>query len=430
MFAPVDDDKREKREESNMRMDDMAIEWVEQVLSFLPLSDVYKCRSVCKTWQAAANYVISDWETLEVVVRKCKQWPVRTDKNQIFLITDSALCHRRRHRRGLAHVYSRNKKVLTYVQTWIERLNQLGRLREIRFVDDDFAFGTAARAVVNDIVLRNANTLTLMRGELLPLQASHRVVFSNLRDLEFNSLLDPDQAAACPRLVKLRAWTSVKVLQKLPAETMTSLHIDDLELESRSHQEIENLVSALSRLTRLKSIVLARGLRYSMGQWSEQHDEAYSKLFTNMKDLEEVDIKFPRNHALNVDVAMETLAENSPSVRSITMHNARMTDTGLRSLSRLTGLQLLDIGCPGRHSDITTEGILSLLRGGSRKVLRDLKLHILVLPDFGQIRSEGQLMQQKTGRSLSVGGDKFSYNMPHNFRIAIRGVLNRPSSCP
>ena len=47
-----------------MQMDDMAIEWVEQVLSSLPLSDVYKCRSVCKKWQAATDYVISDWETL------------------------------------------------------------------------------------------------------------------------------------------------------------------------------------------------------------------------------------------------------------------------------------------------------------------------------------------------------------------------------
>ena len=66
-----------------MTMDDMAVEWVEQVLSFQSITDVYKCRSVCKKWQAAANYVISDWTKLELVVREIQCRFRYGDENRI-----------------------------------------------------------------------------------------------------------------------------------------------------------------------------------------------------------------------------------------------------------------------------------------------------------------------------------------------------------
>ena len=119
-----------------------------------------------------------------------------------------------------------------------------------------------------------------------------------------------------------------------------------------------------------------------------------------------------------MDAAIETLVNNSPAVRSITMHNTRMTDAGLRPLSRLTGLQHLSFRSYKRKCDITTEGILLLLRGGSRKVLRELAMDVSVLPDFEQIRAEVQLMQQETGRALFV--DNSPTDVLYNFRIAIR----------
>ena len=154
--------------------------------------------------------------------------------------------------------------------------------------------------------------------------------------------MDPDQAAACPRLVRLRTWTSVKVLQKLPAETMTSLHID-IELGSRSHEEIERLVAALSRLTRLKRLIIVQGLRfYPAHLWTDMHDRSLCKLFTDMKELEVLDITLPERTVVDVDVPIATLVHNCPSVRMITMHNARMTNASLQSLSRLTGTAASD----------------------------------------------------------------------------------------
>ena len=105
---------------------------------------------------------------------------------------------------------------------------------------------------------------------------------------------------------------------------------------------------------------------------------------------------------VNVDSVMETLADSCPRVSSIRTMDAQMTDASLHSLSRLTRLQDLDNGSSRQRKGITTEGILSLLRGESRNVLRDLKLKVSKLPDKAQIQAEGQLMQQETGRSLRI----------------------------
>ena len=86
-------------------------------------------------------------------------------------------------------------------------------------------------------------------------------MFSNLRDLECNSLLDPDQLIFLPRLVRLKISLSVKVLQKLPADTLTSLHMADVKIENGSNEEIEQLFAAFSRLTRLKSLMLGCGVQ-------------------------------------------------------------------------------------------------------------------------------------------------------------------------
>ena len=395
--AQVDGDKNKKKMEgykSIMTMDDMAIEWVEQVLSFLPLTDVYKCKSVCKEWQAAANYVISEWETLVLVIKDRRA--IRPDKNEIFLQNEA--------------------------EKWIKRLKQLVRLKRI-FVTGNY-FRPELLPVVDDVVLRNASTLTILHmiSKPLPFDPKQPVVFLNLRDLDCSFIRDPDLVTACPRLVKLKTSTSPKVLQKLPAETLTSLHITFLELENGSHEEIKRLAAALSRLTRLKSLILIEGLRYFYGgdQWTELHNQALSLLFTNMKELKEVDITFPE-HAVNVDAVIETLVHNSPSVSSIRMDNSKMRDASLHSLSRLTGLQHLTLRSLEVLSNITTEGILSLLRGGSRKCLQYLELSVALSPNLEQIRAEGQLMQQETGRSLSVIDGKKISERHHNFKIAIRG---------
>ena len=325
--APEDGDKETMGGYvSSMQMDDMPIDWVEQVISFLSLTDVYKCKSVCKAWHVAADRVLSDWETLALAYEWDETCGGAPRKNRIFLNDD---------------------------ETWIERLQQLVRLKKVSVTVN--LYWTELLPVVKDVVLSNAATLTLlhMRSEL-PFDVNRPVVFSNLRDLECRFIRHPDQVAALSRLEKL--WThkiTVKVLQKLPAETLTGLRIDkfyfdDDEPEPESSEEMEQLFAAFSRLTRLKRLILVDGFRYFPDEWTEPCDRAFGKMFTNMRELDEVDITFPEHFVVNVDAAIEKLVDNCLSVRSITMYDAVMTDASLRSLSRLTGLQLLSIRSSGQ----------------------------------------------------------------------------------
>ena len=55
-------------------------------------------------------------------------------------------------------------------------------------------------------------------------------------------------------------------------------------------------------------------------------------------------------------------------------------------------------------------------------MLQDLDLNISKLPDLAQIRSEVQLMQQETGRSLSIRiKESTCSGMPPYFIFAVRG---------
>ena len=180
---------------------------------------------------------------------------------------------------------------------------------------------------MHDVVFRNAATLTLLhtRSKLL-FDPKQPVVFPNLRDLECN-FLHPDKVAAFPRL---------------------------------------------------KSLITCMGESIGCPQRVGMHDETFDKLFSNMMELEEVCIKFAEDCDVDVDAAIETLVQNNPSVSSVFVQNAQVTDDSLYSLSRLTGLQTLLIRNCSWIYDITTEGILSLMRGGSRNVLRELQLIVTV----------------------------------------------------
>ena len=406
-----------------MRMDDMAIEWVEQVLSFLPITDVYKCRSVCKKWQAAANYVISDCSTLALAYKwgtNCRDAP---HKNRILLNKAAVLIDRQARRRPMIW---RRTKTETNAATWIERLKQIVRLKAFHFVMEGFAYSEDLMPVVDDVVRVNASSLTLLHlsSMPLPIHPNHPLVFPNLQDLECSLDVDPDQVIACPRLVKLRACITVQGLQKVPAETLTSLYIDDLVLETGSPEEIEQLVAAFSRFTRLKSLILVEGLRYFYdgGNWTELHDQALSMLFKNMNELEEVDITLPEDRVANVDAVIETLVSNNPSVGSIRMVNGEMTDASLHSISRLTGLQNFKHGKFELQNGITTDGILTLLRGGSRNILHDLELKVTVLvrPDENQIRAEGELLQQVTGSRFSFEVIEYNITQLPFFTLSLR----------
>ena len=128
--AQVDGDKKaEGGYVSKMRMDDMPFDCVKHVLSFLPITDVYKCKSVCRTWQEVANYVISHCTTLTLAYKWASNCPGAPHQNRIILNKPAVFINRQARARPM--FWSRTKTETTDAATWIKRLEQLVRLKEI-----------------------------------------------------------------------------------------------------------------------------------------------------------------------------------------------------------------------------------------------------------------------------------------------------------
>ena len=170
--AKVENDKKATRRDSDMRMDDMAIEWVEQVLSFLPITEVYKCRSVCKKWQAAANYVIKGCSTMTLVLPTHQGGSNDRDaehENRIVLKTAAVYIVRQGRARQMIW---RKATAETDAAMWIERLKPFVRLKTLIFIQSLFEglyFSNDRIPVVHHVVRVNASSLTLLHMSSLPL---------------------------------------------------------------------------------------------------------------------------------------------------------------------------------------------------------------------------------------------------------------------
>ena len=123
-------------------MDGLAFECVEHILSFLPIADVFVCRSVSQKWKGAADSVIRGQKTLTFfVVRNNK----RTGKRNSIVLRQSEYliqpvrpddetpvslmgCWRTQPNRRNAN-------------EWIKRLEGIGRLEKLVVVFDWFPCG-------------------------------------------------------------------------------------------------------------------------------------------------------------------------------------------------------------------------------------------------------------------------------------------------
>ena len=132
-------------------------------------------------------------------------------------------------------------------------------------------------------------------------------------------------------------------------------------------------------------------------------DHVFTKLFNNMKQLEEIEIGFPYGMDGTVDAAIDRLVDNNPRLTHISLARASVTGASLVSLSRLTAVQRLYLWHGSIHApEFTTDDILTLLRGGSRHVLQSVKAHMRSRPDQGRIEAELKIMEKEIGCTFSL----------------------------
>ena len=149
-------------------MDDMPQECVEHILSFLPIADVFVCRSVCGKWKGAADSVIRRQKELKFIVvdnnkrtgtrngivLRQSEHPVRPDDETPVSLMG---CWR-------TQPHERNASV------WTKRLELMVRLEMLTVVCVSFISGRVQdltnplKSLINAVIMRNASTLIIRAG--------------------------------------------------------------------------------------------------------------------------------------------------------------------------------------------------------------------------------------------------------------------------
>ena len=148
-------------------MDNLPLECVANILSFLPIADVFVCRSVCGKWKEAADSVIRDHKTLiilvaqnnkrttmrEAIVLRQSESPVRSDDETPVSLMG---CWRTQPNRRNAG-------------EWKKRLEGMVRLEKgwpsvwLAGFHPALILGSLAnplKSLINAVIMRNASTLT------------------------------------------------------------------------------------------------------------------------------------------------------------------------------------------------------------------------------------------------------------------------------
>lgn len=364
--------------ESQSVMDRLPLELVERIFESLPIADNFVYQSLCDKWRSAGVHTLSHWKS----VYFCTYWKYK-------------------------EAYKPGKNVLVLVQSvrdpedkWMERMKCFVRLEKM-IVD---TCAGCLFPVLKDVVIRNCSTLTVlqMHTEPLPFDRKNPISYPNLKRLTCRGMTCIQAAAACPKLQYFRSTADVpiKALEQLPAEHMQHLNVlTPTTLKNATSEAVADYVTAVSRLTKLKGLNL-KGLRQPQEQeWSEFHEQELGNLFISLPDLTDFRIEFRLGVIVSLDSAIEVLVQACPLVKYLELANICVSDITMQIISHMT--RLLDLGTQKRgnqrNAQVTTAGIMHLLKGASRNVIEYMEMDMRSPADENLIREELLLMEQERG---------------------------------
>lgn len=220
-----------------------------------------------------------------------------------------------------------------------------------------------------------------MNGEF-PVDLMTGVSLSSLEVLEGAILLDEDHLPCFPRLKVFEGAIegSPAVLSHLPVQSMRSLTLDvsqplddeDVEPEEQAPESLDDLVRVVSRLVNLEKLDLTIGNHH----WRPEYSEKFATMVARMTQLRSFKLQLHRisgQYPLNLNAMVQKLASGNQNLEELHVRGVILTNASLETLSHLT--QLRDVcfsSC--LLSAFTTDGILKLLKGGSKRVIRNIFL--------------------------------------------------------
>ena len=258
---------------------------------------------------------------------------------------------------------------------------------------------TRGAVEVGGFVLANCDNLTIlkMRGDRLRLD--HAALFPNLTELCCQNV---DVAVGCA----FPALTHVMVNGSVTAEFLTSLPADQiLSLDSGPHGE-SNLVAAVSRMRNLKSLKF----KYNV---SAHPDGSLRSIFDNMIHLEKVHFHAYAYGFRKEDEAIATLVNQNPKLSHVYLNGIRVTDAAVTLLAQLQ--HLTDVTVSFGHR-VTTAGVLTLLRGASRIIVRNITIFKANV-DGKQVTREISLMCKERDTTFDALHDGRSYHFEYVIHV-------------
>ena len=170
----------------------------------------------------------------------------------------------------------------------------------------------------------------------------------------------------------------------MTAEFLSSLPADQmLSLEVVFCRERKVVVSAVSKMRNLKSLKLS-------DCEEGEGEKTFSSIFDNMNHLEEVELIGCRND--QDDRMIATLANQNPKLRHVSFYQICLTEAALTSLAQLQHLTDVRIH---EGQQVTTAGIMTLLRGSSRNVIRNIAVSRENLDDDQVTREVSRMCEER-----------------------------------
>lgn len=381
-----------------LAFNNMPIEWLEQVLSFVSLKDLQlNCCLVNKEWKQAVDYVVSQWPTLFIADYDRKRW-----ENVARVI----------------HIRERESEliVILTIEAFESMLRTLSRMTSVR-VDLD-VMGRICN--ISEVPL--SHWQSLMDQVTVVSITSCRILQEELTypritclDLAFGWRRDADLMTRFPNLHSLTGGKTVS--PEVLASIQKPEQMRKLGVRLRVDPHIDNSVRLIAEMTNLEHLSVISETEYLIGD--EQHAASLLPLYTAFKKLNHFAMCARAKNAEANDAAVEALVQQNPGLRFVMFRWVMLTDRALVSLSQLTDLRRVIFS--DHRASFTKDGLLSLLRGRSRHKLNNLQFSARFGPGGKEaLVHEWKVIMGETGRSIFL-----NYEPPSDLIICILWGINR-----
>ena len=349
----------------------LPVDWLSQVFFFLDIKQVFECLRVNRWWNAAAKLSLRRRKALALV--RCSRAPVMPGISRL----DTLILYHKPH----------------LVLRCLKHFMNLKRLDVILRRD----------AALDDLILRNSQSLT----HLWVLELPSTTVYQRLGSLRCRRL-PPEAAAASPVLRHLTLFSldSVSTLERLPLECLQSLEVHVLFPPSLPFGD---LVQGILRLQSLQRLCLR--IRTLNGWHDDVLPGVLLPLLRGFARLTAFTItaNYPPFvfRDVNVDHEIASLVIHNPRLDSFDLNIMKMTDAALELLSQLTDLTRVNVT---GGNEVTTEGILWLLRGSARDKLSSIAIRSNRQLEWRLLHQEVGVMARDSRREV-IMRDSASLNV-------------------